>query len=53
MFNKNLSSDINECISPELNTCQQQCLNSPGSFTCGCYTGYQLTVDRQTCSGTV
>ncbi|XP_029473326.1 LOW QUALITY PROTEIN: hemicentin-1 [Rhinatrema bivittatum] len=32
--------DINEC--QELNPCQQRCLNTVGSFHCGCDLGYQL-----------
>nr|XP_033816119.1 hemicentin-1 isoform X1 [Geotrypetes seraphini] len=32
--------DVNEC--QELNPCHQRCLNTVGSFHCGCDSGYQL-----------
>lgn len=48
---------MNECT---LNThnCDSRserrtCTNTPGSFTCGCLSGYQLAGDRRTCNGKV
>ena len=43
--------DINECQSTSLNRCQQQCINTIGSYKCGCNTGYQLSHDGKTCTG--
>ncbi|KAK3102184.1 hypothetical protein FSP39_009438 [Pinctada imbricata] len=31
--------------------CDQLCINSDGSFTCSCRTGYNLLSDRKTCYG--
>ena len=42
--------DINEC-STGPNNCQQVCVNTEGSFTCGCEAGYLLDSDRSSCSG--
>ena len=32
--------DIDECLSPILNMCDQTCQNTLGSYTCGCESGY-------------
>lgn len=43
-------ADFDECSS--LNeTCEQICLNEPGTFTCKCQSGYTLTADRRNCLG--
>lgn len=39
--------DINECDS---GVCPQSCLDNDGSYTCGCYSGYQLQDDKTSCS---
>lgn len=31
--------------------CSQKCNNSIGSYTCSCFSGYQLNDDKTTCSG--
>ena len=41
-------SDIDECL---LDSCDHICVNSPGSFTCACRSGYQLNIDGSTCDG--
>ncbi|XP_062552414.1 fibrillin-1-like isoform X2 [Armigeres subalbatus] len=33
--------DIDECQSPNGNNCQQTCINTLGSYTCDCYSGYE------------
>ena len=50
-----LFPDIDEC---SLNThdCDSRserrtCTNTPGSFTCGCQSGYQLAPNKKTCNG--
>ena len=42
--------DIDEC-SEGTDNCTQICINTDGSFTCGCSSGYQLDTDGFTCSG--
>ena len=32
-------SDIDECFE-ETDLCEQKCTNTPGSYECSCYTGY-------------
>lgn len=32
--------------------CEQKCINTLGSYECGCHDGYELEYDNQTCSGT-
>ena len=44
-----ITIDINECLIDN-GGCNQICLNTQGSFTCSCGTGYILDVaDNQTC----
>ncbi|XP_065884099.1 mucin-like protein isoform X2 [Dysidea avara] len=33
--------DIDECANSSSNVCTQQCVNTPGSYQCDCYDGYQ------------
>ena len=44
--------DINEC-SIGNGGCQQTCINTPGSYHCGCRSGYKLTSDNTTCEGNI
>jgi len=43
-------TDINECVVNN-GGCQHECCNTPGSFTCSCPPGYQLTADGRHCQG--
>ena len=43
-------TDINECLALNGN-CSQICINTPGSATCSCMTGYVLNPDLMTCTG--
>jgi len=45
-----LMTDINECAVNN-GGCQHDCCNTPGSFTCRCPPGYQLTADARHCQG--
>ena len=45
-------TDINEC-SIGNGGCQQTCVNTPGSYHCGCRSGYKLTNDNTTCEGSI
>ncbi|PIK57632.1 putative fibrillin-1, partial [Apostichopus japonicus] len=39
-------TDINECQS---RTCDQQCINTEGGFSCECGPGFTLAADKQSC----
>ncbi|XP_036375886.1 hemicentin-1 [Megalops cyprinoides] len=39
--------DINECESRD--TCQHECMNTPGSYRCLCPNGYRLMTNGKTC----
>ena len=43
------SSDKDECA--EENDCVQLCINTEGSYECGCDDGYAMSDDGQTCTG--
>ena len=42
--------DTNECASAN-GGCSQICKNTPGSYYCECYPGYNLGSDSHTCNG--
>ena len=48
-FHINSISDVDECLG--VNDCQQECKNIPGSYNCGCYTGFELSSDQKNCNG--
>jgi len=50
LYNYYLSLDIDEC-SLGISRCNQNCINTIGSYECYCYTGYQLLSDGFTCNG--
>ncbi|VUZ55036.1 unnamed protein product [Hymenolepis diminuta] len=41
--------DVNECISPRLNTCDQICENTSPGYRCKCHEGYRLSPDGRSC----
>ena len=45
-----LFSDINECRLG-IADCEQECINTAGSFLCRCAAGFQLSADFRTCEG--
>ena len=53
------STDIDECANDSTdgstegsqNVCNQMCKNTNGSFSCECFSGYQLSDDFMTCVG--
>ena len=51
LLNVEFSSDINECASSGTNSCDQVCVNTIGSYTCQCNTGYELNSDGTSCRG--
>lgn len=42
-------TDINECEVRD--TCQHECMNTPGSYRCVCPAGYRLMTNGKTCQG--
>lgn len=45
-----LCLDIDECRD-NTDGCAQNCINTVGSYSCTCNTGYSLASDRRTCEG--
>ncbi|XP_055366414.1 fibulin-2-like isoform X2 [Betta splendens] len=45
--------DMDECLIYEGNICHHRCVNTPGSYRCECFPGYQLQDDAFTCAETV
>ena len=43
-------SEINEC-SENTDDCGQLCINTAGSYTCSCNSGYRLASNGRTCNG--
>lgn len=43
-------ADMNECSTNSTNSCQHVCVNTPGSYTCRCQTGFRLSRDGS-CEG--
>ncbi|VDN96769.1 unnamed protein product [Rodentolepis nana] len=41
--------DVNECINPRLNTCDQVCENTSPGYRCKCHEGYRLSPDGRSC----
>ena len=44
------AADINECTSNNGN-CEHICINTNGSYSCSCYNGYSLDMNRKNCTG--
>ena len=43
------SSDTNECLSADLNNCDQTCSNTNGGYVCSCQSGFKLNEDGFSC----
>ncbi|EUB62928.1 Hemicentin-1 [Echinococcus granulosus] len=41
--------DVNECSSPNLNTCDHICENTSPGYSCKCHEGYRLSPDGRSC----
>ena len=41
--------DINECEG--INDCQQECVNTEGTYNCNCMDGFSLADDARNCTG--
>ncbi|XP_064614093.1 fibrillin-2-like [Liolophura sinensis] len=48
-FTGNNCTDINECFNSN-GGCERECHNEPGSFVCGCPSGYKLLSDGIACA---
>ena len=46
----NLLSDVDECTLG-INGCNQNCVNTEGSYLCSCFAGYHLISNQKTCVG--
>ncbi|PIK61880.1 putative low-density lipoprotein receptor-related protein 4-like [Apostichopus japonicus] len=46
---RNGCRDINECSASSERKCGQLCANEPGTFRCGCLSGYILSSDNTSC----
>lgn len=46
-----LIKDIDECL--DSSTCDHNCTNKIGSFTCSCGVGYRLGNDGKRCTGKI
>ena len=44
-------SDFDECANSTTHNCQQVCVNTVGSYSCSCHSGYEFNSDGKTCSG--
>ncbi len=40
--------DINECLQ---DPCDHYCVDSPGSYSCQCYPGWEYREEKQYCKG--
>ena len=45
-----LALDVDECLTPSTNPCNQICTNTDGDFECSCMSGFQLE-SKFTCVG--
>ncbi len=43
-------TDIDEC-QLQLDTCEEECVNQPGAYTCDCQEGLMLASDLRSCIG--
>ena len=41
-------SDVDECLSSVLNTCEQVCRNTAGGFSCSCNSGFNVDPNDNT-----
>ena len=46
-----INTDIDEC-SIANGGCQHVCINQPGTYSCDCFNGYQLTENNNHCAPT-
>uniref|UniRef100_A0A8C1CLA0 Metalloendopeptidase n=1 Tax=Cyprinus carpio carpio TaxID=630221 RepID=A0A8C1CLA0_CYPCA len=49
-FAANFFKEIDECSRPDNGHCEQRCVNTLGSYHCGCNPGYELAPDRRSCA---
>lgn len=49
-FSASLMLDVDECKLKQ-HDCQHICINTLGSYQCGCHAGYELQANGKTCEG--
>ena len=51
VYSSNLKfPDVNECAD-DSHSCSHICENNPGSYTCSCHSGYQISSNEVNCQG--
>ncbi|XP_077592860.1 bone morphogenetic protein 1-like isoform X1 [Stigmatopora nigra] len=48
-FSASFFKEMDECSRPDNGGCEQNCLNTLGSYRCACDAGYELAADRSSC----
>ncbi|XP_022536438.2 bone morphogenetic protein 1b isoform X2 [Astyanax mexicanus] len=48
-FSANFFKETDECARPDRGQCKQRCINTLGSYRCGCDPGFELASDRRSC----
>ncbi|XP_061421245.1 bone morphogenetic protein 1-like [Lethenteron reissneri] len=48
-FAANFFKEIDECARPDNGGCEQNCVNTLGSYRCACDPGYELAPDKRSC----
>ncbi|XP_055517540.1 LOW QUALITY PROTEIN: tolloid-like protein 2 [Leucoraja erinacea] len=48
-FTADFFKEVDECGDAERGGCQQRCINTLGSYECGCEPGYELAADGRSC----
>lgn len=46
------TSDVDECQTTQ-SLCEHKCINTNGTYVCGCLSGSSLNSDGKTCTGNV
>ena len=49
-WTRSIAADIDECLGPD-HGCEQDCVNTVGSYNCNCSESYELNTDEHTCRG--
>ena len=50
LCNDTFCADVNECLDSNAG-CEQDCINTVGSYFCSCKSGFNLNLDMHNCTG--